>query len=102
VFLLPRLSIWLRLGSSSNTLLPPRRNAGVEAEQELLSLACLYGFLLSITVGWLRKVTDFFLEAEEFTAEDGSGGCLAGRRGGRPQGGGLAGTTGESENTSLR
>jgi len=59
-------------------------NGGVKAEQELLPLACLCGFLLSTTVGLLRKVTDFFLEAEEFTVEDGSGGCLAGRRGGRP------------------
>ena len=50
----------------------------------------------------LRKDRDFFLEADEFTAEDGSGGCLAGLRGGRPRGGGLAGTTGESENTGLR
>ena len=80
--------------SESATLLPPRRNGRVKAEQELLPLACLYRFLLSITVGLLRKVTDFFLEAEEFTAEDGSRGCLAGRRGGRPRGGGLAGTKG--------
>ena len=55
-----------------------------------------------MTVGVLRKVTDFFLEADKFTAEDGSGGCLAGRIGGRPQSGGLAGTTWESENTGLR
>ena len=52
------------------TVLPPRRNGGVKAEQELLSLACLCGFLLSTIVGLLRKVTDFFLEAEESTAED--------------------------------
>jgi len=42
------------------TVLPPRRNGGVKAEQELLPLACLCGFLLSTTVGLLRKVTDFF------------------------------------------
>ena len=55
-----------------------------------------------MTVGTLRKVTDFLLEEDKFTAEDGSVGCLAGWRGGRPQGGGLAGTTGESENTGVR
>ena len=55
-----------------------------------------------MTVGMLRKVTDFFLEEDEFTAEDGSGGCLAGQRGGRPGGRGLSVTTWESENTGLR
>ncbi len=83
------------------TVLPPRRNGGVKAEQELLSLARLCGFLLGINSGLVKNTTDFFLEVEELTAEERSGGCFDGRRGGRPRGGGTAGTTGQSEITGL-
>ena len=59
------------------------------------------GFRLGIISGLVRNITDFFLEADGFTAEERSGGCFAGQRGGRPQGGGAAGTTGKSENTGF-
>ncbi len=41
------------------TVLPPRRNGGVKAEQELLSLARLCGFLLGINSGLVKNTTDF-------------------------------------------
>ena len=71
---LPRPHIRLRLRSSSATILPPKRNGGVKAEHALLILACLRGFLLSITSGLLRKDSDFSLEANQFMVEDGSAG----------------------------
>ena len=53
--------------------------------------------------GLVRNLTDFFLKADNFMAEDDSGGCLTGRRGGSPpNGGGLAGITGELENTGFK
>ena len=106
--LLPRLDIQLQtlqINSSSTTappVLPPRRNSGVKAEQELLTLACLCGFRLGIISGLVRNITDFFLEEDGFAAEEKSGGCFDGRRGGRPRGGGAAGTTGKSESTGPR
>ena len=86
----------LQITSSSATVL--RR---VKAEQELLILACLCGFRLGIILGLVRNTTDFFLESDDSVVEDGSGGCFDGRRGGRPQGGVAAGTTGQSEITGL-
>ena len=86
----------LQITSSSVTVL--RR---VKAEQELLILACLCGFRLGIISGLVRNTTDFFLKSDDSVVEDGSGGCFDGRRGGRPQGGVAAGTTGQSEITGL-
>ena len=91
----------LQITSSSATVLPQRRNRRVKAEQELLILACLCGFRLGIILGLVRNTTDFFLESDDSVVEDGSGGCFDGRRGGRPQGGVAAGTTGQSEITGL-
>ena len=42
------------------------------------------------------------MEAEDFAAEEGSGGSFDWRRGGRPQGGGATGITGESDITGFR
>ena len=81
---------------------PPRRNGGVKAEQDLLTLACLWGFRLNIISGLVRNVTDFFLAADDVTAEDGLLGFCAAWWGGRPQSRGLAGITGESENTGFK
>ena len=50
----------------------------------------------------MRNITDFFLEADDFTGEDVSGGCFDGQRGGRPLDRDATGTTGESENTGFR
>ena len=83
------------------TVLPPRRKGRVKAEQELLTLACLCGFRLEINSGLVMNTADFFLEMEESAAEERSGGCFEGGRGGRPWKGGAAGTTGQSEITGL-
>ena len=55
-----------------------------------------------VTTGWVRNITDLFLEADDFAAEEGPGGSFSWRRGGRPRGGGATGITGESESTGLR
>ena len=54
-----------------------------------------------MTIGWFKNITDFFFEADDFAAEEGSGGSFDWRRGGRPRGGGVTGITGTSDTTGL-